>query len=255
MLSIAVANHKGGVGKTATTHALAVALAERGRVLMVDADPHSSLTGAAGVDTSNGPTLADVMRRRSIASQAVRQLSDTLAILPASLDLATVELELAGKMGREFILQKQIAPLADAFSICLIDCPPSLSLMTVNALVCAAGVIVPTQPTAQDMRALASFLATVAEAQEINTALEIIGILPTFYDARLTHHAEALEAMRGAGWPVLSFGVPRSVRVAEAAAQGESVLTYAPDAPAAQAYAQLAGEVLRWQRGKTGKRR
>ena len=163
MLIISIANHKGGVGKTATTHALGVLLAERLRVLLCDVDPQGALTGACGVNDAT-PTLADVLNStgtaktvgagRVLMRAVIRPLSDHLSIAPASIDLAASELGLSARLGRESVLKKALATVSNDYDVCLLDCPPSLGLLTVNALAASDAVLIPAQPTAQDARAL-----------------------------------------------------------------------------------------------------
>jgi chromosome partitioning protein len=150
-------------------------------------------------------------------------------------------------MGRENVLKKALASVGDTFDVALIDCPPSLSLLTVNALTAADAVLIPTQPQAVDLRGLRLFLSTLDNIrQELNPELQTLGILPTFFDSRLTHHKEAIGAMERAGLPLMNVRIGRSVRVAEAAANGETVVTFEPKNPQAQAYRELAEEIHQW---------
>lgn len=253
MRTIAIANQKGGTGKSATTHALGAVLAvdHQRRVLLVDIDPQSSLTEAcASVDTS-GASLAEVLGGATPGTLTLKkiilELSDNLYLAPADLALAATELGLVSRMGRENVLKKALASVGDTFDVALIDCPPSLSLLTVNALTAADAVLIPTQPQAVDLRGLRLFLDTLDNIrQELNPDLETLGILPTFFDRRLTHHKEAIAAMERASLPVMRVRIGRSVRVAEAAASGETVVTYEPNNPQALAYRELAEEINQW---------
>ncbi len=253
MITIAIANQKGGTGKSATTHALgAVLAADYGRqVLLVDMDPQSSLTEAsAGIDAA-GASLAEVIGGATPGTLQLQdiiiELDDNLYLAPADLALAATELGLSSRMGRENVLKKALAPLREYVDVVLIDCPPSLSLLTVNALTAADAVLIPTQPQAVDLRGLSLFLQTLDSIRgELNPDLVTLGVLPTFYDARLIHHREAMEAMERAGLPVLPVRIGRSVRVAEAAANGETVVTYEPNNPQAEAYRVLSEVINQW---------
>ena len=179
------------------------------------------------------------------------ELNPNLYLAPADLALAATELGLGSRMGRENVLKKALKPLGLYFDVAIIDCPPSLSLLTVNALTASNAVLIPTQPQVVDLRGLRMFLDTLDNIrQELNPDLETLGILPTFYDRRLIHHREAIEAMEGASLPVLSVKIGRSVRVAEAAASGETVVTYEPKNPQAQAYRELAEIIDQWLRNE-----
>jgi len=250
MLTIAIANHKGGVGKTASTHALGAGLAERGqRVLIVDLDPQASLTGACGLSGAD-PSLADVLggdKAGSVSmSKIIKSLSGRLSCAPSDLTLAGTERGLYQRLGRENVLKRALGSVAGAYDVCLIDCPPSLSLLTVNALNAADGVLIPTQPAAADLRGLKMFFSTLEDMQELNPELEVIGILPTFYDGRLNHHTAAVETLTGAGLPVLAARIGRSVRVQEAAGHAESITDYDPKNKRAEEYNQLSEEILEW---------
>lgn len=244
MKIIAIANHKGGVGKTATAHILGAALAERGRdVLLIDLDPQAGLTAACGVQDAES-TIADVLGGARPSNmpitEIIRHVSDRLSIAPAGLDLAVCEAGLYFRTARESVLRRALAGLT-AFDYALIDCPPSLGVLTINALAAADGVIIPTLPQAQDLRALLQFLETVKVVQsEVNPGLRLLGILLTFYDARLSHHRAAAEAIQAAGLPVLPVMIGRSIRVAEAAGAGQSVLTWDNGNVQAENYRKLA---------------
>jgi chromosome partitioning protein len=258
MLIIAIANQKGGVGKSATTHALGAALADRGqKVLMVDLDPQSSLTGACGLSGAD-PSLAGVMggdKAGSVSMSAIiKPLAAGLSCAPSDLALAGTERGLYQRLGRENVLKRALGSVAGAYDVCLIDCPPSLSLLTVNALNAADGVLIPTQPAAADLRGLKMFLGTLEDMRELNPALELIGILPTFYDGRLNHHTAAVETLIDAGLSVLAARIGRSVRVQEAAGHAESITDYAPENKRAKEYNQLSEEILEWLK-KTKKTR
>lgn len=250
MQIIAIANHKGGVGKTATSHALGAGLAELGRnVLIIDLDPQASLSGACGFSGSD-PSLADVMggeKKGAVQlAEIIKQLSDNLSLAPSDLTLAGTERGLYQRLGRENVLKRALETVSASFDVCLIDCPPSLSLLTVNALNAAHGVLIPTQPAAADMRGLKMFFATLDDMSELNPGLEIIGILPTFYDSRLNHHNAAIETMSGAGLPLLSSRIGRSVKVQEAAGHGASITRYDPENKRAKEYKQLSEEINQW---------
>jgi chromosome partitioning protein len=155
------------------------------------------------------------------------------------------------RLGRESILTGALEPVASAYDVCLIDCPPALGMLTVNALNAADVVLVPTQPQISDLRGLRLFLDTITRIRrQINTELEILGILATFVDDRLIHHNDALSVMRESDLPLMKTQIGRSVRVAEAAAAGESILTYDPDNKQAATYRALAEEVDLWLRNE-----
>ncbi|HHX45647.1 MAG TPA: ParA family protein [Chloroflexi bacterium] len=255
MYTIAIANHKGGVGKTATTHVLGTVLAATTgrRVLLVDMDPQSSLTGACGVTDAAGASMTEVLGGALAGTlplrRAIRHLDEGLALAPADLSLSGAELGLVSRMGRENVLRRALADLDGAYDLALIDCPPSLGLLTINALSAAQAVLIPTQAQIVDLRGLRLFLDTLEQVrQEINPTLETLGILLTFFDRRLTHHRDAMDTLLRTGQPVLEVQIGRSVKVAEAATIGETVVTYDPENPQTQAYQELAKVVDGWLR-------
>lgn len=253
MQCIALANHKGGVGKTATTHALGAILAEGGRrVLMLDLDPQASLTLAAGVtDAGDADSLADVLGGaqpgRLDLRAILRPLADGLALAPADISMAATELALTSRLGREAVLRKALATVAESFDVVLIDCPPSLGLLTVNALTAADGVIVPAQPAPADLRAVRLFLESIGQIREaLNPRLQLVGVLLTFFDRRLALHCNALQSIAAAGLPLFAARIGRSVRIAEAMATGQAVTAYDPRNPQSAAYRQLGEEIAAW---------
>lgn len=250
MQIVAIANHKGGVGKTATAHALGATLARDygRRVLLVDMDPQSSLTLACDIQ-AEGESLAEVLKDELLAADVVATIDEGLDLLPADIALAEAELLLAAKLGRENVLMRALAPLVGFYDIALIDCPPSLGLLTVNALRAAQAVLIPTQAQVADLRGLRLFLGTLQKVREaINPELQTLGILATFYDERLLHHQSGMRAMEAAGLPLLPVAIGRTVRIAEAAAEHESVVTYEPANRQAAAYRELGGYVDQWLR-------
>lgn len=255
MYTIAIANHKGGVGKTATVHVLGTVMAQTTgrRVLLVDMDPQSSLTGACGVMEAAGSSMTEVLGGALAGMvplrRVIRRLSDGLSLAPADLSLASAELGLVSRMGRENVLRRALGDMDGEYDLTLIDCPPSLGLLTINSLSAANAVLIPTQAQIVDLRGLRLFLDTLEQVRrEINPDLETLGILLTFFDRRLTHHRDAMDTLMRAGQPVLDVQIGRSVKVAEAATIGETVVTYDPENPQTQAYQELAKVVDEWLR-------
>ncbi|MBU0491317.1 MAG: ParA family protein [Chloroflexi bacterium] len=241
---IAIANQKGGVGKTTTTYVLGHALAERGRtVLLVDLDPQSSLTIACGREKEGmAANLYHVLGGQEPGTHALRDIvvkvNPGIYLAPADIALSLSESGLMLRMRREYVLQEALAGATPDYV--LIDCLPSLGILTVNALVAASEVLIPTQCEYLALRGLAMIYQTINRMRPANPNLQVLGILPTFFDPRLIHSREILEAMRARGLPVLPVVIGRSVRFAESALAHESILTYDPSNPGTQAYQALA---------------
>lgn len=242
-----MATMKGGVGKTTSAHAVASVLSEKERVLLVDLDPQATLTKAIGIEHT--PTLYDAFMGQAAPADIITPLSPTLSIAPSQIEMAEAEIAISGKIGREKILQQILTPLTGQFDIVVIDTPPSLGLLTINALVASQGVVVPTQPQAADLYGLREFLTTtIAQVQQfLNPSLAVIGVLVTQYIKRVNHHQEALDLMRQGNLPLLKSIIPRTVKVAEALGIGKSIVTYQANHAAAAAYVELAKEINQWR--------
>ena len=249
MKVLAIANHKGGVGKTATVRALGDILSRNKRVLMVDLDPQSSLTASCGIqETDQNITAAFGGSQPGTEPliKVIHQVSDNLYLAASSLDMAAVELSINSRLGREKILAKLLEPVEKDFDLVLIDCAPSLSLLVVNALTAADAVLIPCQPLPVDVAALRLFLETVKTINEINPRLSVLGILPTFYDPRVLAHQGAIEAMNNAGWPVLPVAIGKNIRIAEAGALGQSVIEYDPQNKQVENFEKLGELIKKW---------
>jgi len=243
---ISFANQKGGVAKTTTTLNLGVALAEQNlRVLLCDLDPQGNLTMSQGLNPDTiERSMYDVLVHRLPIEQIIHDGEIDLAV--ASIDLAGAELALSAMIGRERSLEKALAPVLDRYDFVVIDTPPSLGLLTINALVASNGVIVPVQCEYLSLRGLVQLENTLSMIREnLNPHVGIEGILPTMYDSRTLHSREALEILtENFGDLVFKTRIRKTIRYAEAPVKGSSVLKYDPTGSAAQAYRDLAKEVL-----------
>jgi chromosome partitioning protein len=243
---IAFANQKGGVAKTTTTLNLAVAFAESGhRVLAIDLDPQGNLTMSQGIDPDKvEKSMFDVLVHRMPISEIVQHREIDVAV--GSIDLAGAEIAMSTQIGRERSLEKAIDEVGDDYDFICIDTPPSLGLLTVNALTAADKVIVPVQCEYLSMRGLVQLQNTLEMIREnLNAGIEIEGILPTMLDSRTVHAKEAIEILEeNFGDLVFKSRIRKAIKFAEAPVRGASVLKYDPTGNAAESYRELAKEVL-----------
>ncbi len=245
---LAVANQKGGVAKTTTVASLGSAFAERGlRVLLVDLDAQACLTFSLGVDPDAvDASLHDALVGTVAAADLVVEIAERVDLLPAAIDLAGTEAQLLARPGREYLLRTLLEPLQADYDVVVLDCSPSLGVLTLNALTAADEVLVPLQCEMLSHRGVGQLLDTVADVQRIlNRDLLVRGLLPTMFDGR-TSHAQAVLAdlEERYGVPVLLPPIPKSIRFAEAPALGRSILSTARSSKGAKAYREVAAGLM-----------
>lgn len=247
---ISMVNQKGGVGKTTSTVSLGAALAGYGRrVLLVDFDPQGALSVALGVNAYElDLTVYNLLTQSDchIGDVILTTDVDNLDLLPSNIDLSAAEVQLVSEVGREHALARVLAPVMGEYDVILIDCQPSLGLLTVNALAASQGVIIPMETEYFALRGVALLKDTIDKViSRINPDLQIIGVLATMYDPRTLHSREVLQTVQQAfGDAVFQTVINRTVKFPDAAVAGEPITSFAPTSSGADAYRQLAKEVL-----------
>jgi chromosome partitioning protein len=252
----AVCNQKGGVGKTTTTINLGAALAEQGRrVLLVDFDPQGALSVGLGIQPHElDRTVYNLLMERGITAHDVvmKTRVEGMDLLPSNIDLSGAEVQLVHEVGREFVLGRVLQPVMPDYDVILIDCQPSLGLLTVNALACADGVLVPLECEYFALRGVALLMETIDKvSSRLSPKLAIDGLLATMYDSRTLHTREVLSGVvEGFGDRVFHTVISRTVRFPDATVAGEPITLFDPACNGASSYRELAKEVLdRWRQG------
>ena len=253
--TVAVCNQKGGVGKTTTTINLGAALAEQGRrVLLVDFDPQGALSVGLGIQPHDiDGTIYNLLMERDVTAHDVLYKTgiNGMDLLPSNIDLSGAEVQLVHEVGREYVLGGVIEPLLPDYDVIMIDCQPSLGLLTINALACAHGVIIPLECEYFAMRGVALLMETIDKvSRRLNTKLTIDGLLATMYDSRTLHTREVLASIvNGFGDKVFHTVINRTVRFPDATVAGEPITNFDSGSMGANSYRELAKEVLeRWRR-------
>lgn len=245
-----IANQKGGVGKTTSTINLGAFLAHYGKnVLLVDIDPQANATSSLGIDKKNiaGGTYEAILEENNIRDYILHNPKLNLSILPASPDLAGAEIELVNEVGRETLLKRKLLPLAEEYDYILVDCPPSLGLLTLNGLVAAVnGILIPVQCEYLAMEGLGDLVSTIERVRRvISPDLIIRGVILTMFDTRTNLANDVvLEVKKHFEEQVFNTIVPRSIRLAEAPSYGIPISLYSPGSIGANAYQELAKEIL-----------
>jgi chromosome partitioning protein len=246
---IALCNQKGGVGKTTTAINLGASLAEYGRkVLAIDFDPQGALSAGLGVPTHDAVTIYDLLLGtvKDVDSAIVHTATENLDVIPANIDLSAAEVHLVNEVAREQILARVLRQVTDRYDVILIDCQPSLGLLTVNALTAAHGVLIPLECEYFALRGVALLVETVDKVRDrLNPAIKLDGILPTMYDSRTLHSREVLERVVEAfGDSVLETVIGRTVKFPDASVAGTPLNVFSPDHAAAEAYRTVARELI-----------
>jgi len=248
---IAIANQKGGVGKTTTTINLGAALAELGRkTLLIDLDPQSALSEGFGINSyALEETIYNALidsDNTSLESVIHYEIRPNLDVVPSNIDLAAAEVELIAAIGREYILKEILEPVRKRYDYILIDCPPSLSLLTINALTASDSVLIPLQCEYLALRGMRTLIEVIERAQKkLNPGLKILGILGTMYNARTIHAREVMEEIRSVfGDKVFDVVIHSSIKFAEAPVVHKPILEYAGSHPGAVAYRTLAEVIV-----------
>lgn len=245
---ISVINQKGGVGKTTTAINLAAYLAKQGlKVLLIDMDPQGNATSGLGFDKLNlDANTYQLLMSQAQIDELIRQTNISgLDIVPTNSDLASVEIQLAGELSRENKFRDALANLKQAYGVVLVDCPPSLGLLTVNALVASTDVLIPVQSEYYAMEGLSQLLQIIERVQQgLNPTLQILGVVMTMFDSRTSLSGQVYDEMTKAfGELVFKNVIPRNVRLAEAPSHGQSIMTYDKWSKGARSYKALAKEV------------
>src|SRR5215831_12715282 len=252
--TVAVCNQKGGVGKTTTTINLGAALAEQGRrVLLVDFDPQGALSVGLGIQPHDiDSTVYNLLMERDVSAHDVLYKTGVngMDLLPSNIDLSGAEVQLVHEVGREYVLGGVLQPLVPDYDVIMIDCQPSLGLLTINALACADGVVIPLECEYFAMRGVALLTETIDKVcRRINPRLVMDGLLATMYDSRTLHSREVLtRVVDRFGDEVFHTVISRTVRFPDATVAGEPITSFDPASTGATAYRELAKEVLeRWR--------